>query len=60
MTEKSLLGDVQEHEEYLEARDGTQVFMRSWLPQQEIEHVLSPERRMLTMWRKFLCQRNSL
>ena len=40
MTEKNRLGDVQEHEEYLEAKDGTQVFMRSWLPQQEIEHIV--------------------
>jgi len=40
MTEKDNLKDVQEHEEYLEAKDGTQVFMRSWLPQGEIEHVV--------------------
>ncbi len=40
MTEKKPLGDVQEHEEYLEAKDGTQVFMRSWLPKGEIEHVV--------------------
>jgi len=40
MTEKDGLKDVQEHEEYLEAKDGTQIFMRSWLPQQEIKHVV--------------------
>lgn len=40
MTEKNQLSDVQEHEEYLEAKDGTQVFMRSWLPEGEIEHVV--------------------
>jgi len=40
MTEKDSLKDVQEHEEYLEAKDGTQIFMRSWLPQGEIEHVV--------------------
>jgi len=40
MTEKDSLKDVQEHEEYLEAKDSTQVFMRSWLPQGEIEHVV--------------------
>ena len=40
MTKKDSLKDVQEHEEYLEAKDGTQIFMRSWLPQQEIEHVV--------------------
>jgi len=39
MTENDSLKDVQEHEEYLKAKDGTQVFMRSWLPQ-EIEHVV--------------------
>ena len=39
MTKKNQLSDVQEHEEYLEARDGTQVFMRSWLPQRDIEHI---------------------
>ena len=32
MTEKKSLRDVQEREEYLEAKDGTKVFMRSWLP----------------------------
>jgi len=32
MTEKDNLKDVQENEEYIETKDGTQVFMRSWLP----------------------------
>ena len=39
MTEEYQLKDIQEHEEYLEAKEGTRVFMRSWLPQQEIEHI---------------------
>jgi len=39
MAETESLKDVQENEEYLEASDGTQIFMRSWLPQGEIEHV---------------------
>jgi alpha-beta hydrolase superfamily lysophospholipase len=32
--------EAPEHEEYLEASDGTQVFMRSWLPQRGVEHGL--------------------
>ena len=36
MPEKDHLSDVQEHEEYLEAEDSRQVFMRSWFPQQEV------------------------
>ena len=40
MTEKESLSDVQEHEEYIEAKDGTQVFMRFWLPHREIEHII--------------------
>ncbi len=40
MTKKDSFEDVQEQEEYLEAKDGTQIFMRSWLPQGEIDHVV--------------------
>ena len=39
MPEKDHLSDVQEHEAYLEAEDSTQIFMRSWFPQQEVGWV---------------------
>ena len=40
MTKNDALKDIKEHEEYLKAKDSTKVFMRSWLPPQEIEHVV--------------------
>ncbi len=40
MTTEGSYKVVPEHEGYLEAKDGTKVFMRSWLPQGEIEHVV--------------------
>jgi alpha-beta hydrolase superfamily lysophospholipase len=40
MTTEGSLKIVPKHEEYLEAKDGTKVFMRSWLPPEEIEQVV--------------------
>ena len=40
MAEQDSLKDIPEHEEYLEAKDGTQVFMHSWLPQGEITNIV--------------------